>query len=51
LKVCLFQDFEGVLGKTCPEDFGRAFELLQFTQSLVDMYKEVVSKQDKKQTQ
>jgi hypothetical protein len=51
LKASLLQDFEDTLDKSCPEDFGRAFELLQFTQSLVDMYKEVVSKQDKKQTQ
>ncbi len=73
MKASQLQDFEGVLGKSCPEDFGRAFELLQssqtfttrflpdmhyrfaqdnkITQSLVDMYKEAVSNQDKKQAQ
>jgi len=73
LKASLLEDFEAALGKACPEDWDRAFELLQSsqsfqsrflphmhyrfaqddksTQTLVDMYKEAVSKQDKKQAQ
>jgi hypothetical protein len=73
LKASLFEDFEAALGKTCPDDLCRPFELLQSsqafqtrflpdmhyrfaqddksTQTLVDMYKEAVSKQDKKQAQ
>jgi hypothetical protein len=73
LNASLLEDFKAALGKACPDDLGRAFELLQSsqafqtrflpdmhyrfaqddksTQTLVDMYKEAVSKQDKKQAQ
>ena len=73
LKASLLEDFEAALGKACPDDLGRAFELLQSsqtfqtrflpdmhhcfaqddksTQTLVDMYKEALSQQDKKQAQ
>ena len=33
LRASLLEDFEAALGKTCPQDLGRAFELLQSSQA------------------
>jgi len=54
LKASLLEDFEAVLGKACPDDLGRAFELLQSSQAfqtrfLPDMHYRFA--QDDKSTQ